>query len=115
VLVLFGEMHHMGPWPRAHEPMNPHNIMKDPPRGWVVHRWTLVVGTRRGMVREGRTDAVLPRGIDESTDRHHHQQRHDPLRELELEGRGQTLRVFEEPHAPFRLRLACIACAPCRR
>jgi hypothetical protein len=115
VLVRFGEMPHVGPWPRAHEPMNPPNSMKDPPRCWVVHRLTRLVGTRRGMVLEGRTDAVRQRGIDESPDRHHHPHRHEPLRGLEREGRGQKLRVFAEPHAPFRLRLACIACAPGRR
>ena len=110
MLVLLREIQHLWPLPRAQEQMNSHKIVKDPPRGGVLHRFPLLVGKRRIMVHEGLTDAVLQGRIDSQTDRHDHQQRHDPLGRFEIEGRGQKLRVFEEPKAPFRMLLAFIAC-----
>ena len=65
MLVRFGEIRHVGPLPRAQEQMTPHKIMQDPPRCGVLPRLTLVVGKRRVRVLEGRTDAVLHRGLDE--------------------------------------------------
>ena len=108
--VLRREMPHGWPWPRAQEQMKSHNLGQAPPRGGVLHRVPLVVGKRRLMVPEGLTDAVLQGRIDEQTDRHDHQPRHDPLGRFASEGRGQTLRVCEEPTAPCRRLLACIAC-----
>jgi hypothetical protein len=64
MLVLFGEIQHLGPLPRAYEQMNPHKIVQDPPRRWVLHRLTLLVGERRVMLLEGLPDAVLQRRID---------------------------------------------------
>ena len=32
------EIEHQGPLPRDQEDMNPHKILEDPPRRWVLHR-----------------------------------------------------------------------------
>jgi hypothetical protein len=110
VLVLLRESQHVWPWPRAQEQMHSHNIVKDPPRGWVLPRLPLVVGTRRIMVREDRTDAVLQGRLAYQTHRHDQQQRHAPCGRFEIAGRGQQRRVCEDPNAPFRRLLACRAC-----
>ena len=50
---------HVGPVPRAQEPMPSDTLVPDPPRGGVLHRLPLLGGNRRRRVRQGLPEAGL--------------------------------------------------------
>ena len=102
MLVLVGQIenHESLSWDVEH--MNPHEVMEDPACGRVLDAFTFLVWKGCSMLLEGRADTVFEGRIDEQTDRHDHQQGHDPLGLFEIQGRSQKLRVFQEAKPPFR-------------
>ena len=69
----------------------------------------LLVRKGCSVLLEGAADAVFEGRIDEPTDRHDHQQGHDPLGLLEIKGRSQKLRVFQEAKPALRLGLPFVS------
>jgi hypothetical protein len=102
VLVLVGQIenHESLSWDVEH--MNPHEVMEYPACGRVLDALTFLAWKGCSMLLEGRADTVFEGRIDEQTDRHDHQQSHDPLGLFEIKGRSQKLRVFQEAKPPFR-------------
>jgi hypothetical protein len=110
--VLVGQIEPQESLSRDVEHMNPHEVMAHPACGRVLEALAFLVRQGRSVVLEGMAEAVLAGRIDESADRHHHQQGHDALGLFEREGRGQTLWGFEEATPTFRPGLPFIAVAP---
>jgi hypothetical protein len=76
--MLFGQIQYQRPLPGDEEPVNPHQIVKDPPRCRILYRGALLVRKGGSVVLEGMAKAILQRRLYEPADRHHHQERHDP-------------------------------------
>jgi hypothetical protein len=103
------EIEHQGPFPRDQEDMNPHNILEDPPRCWVLHRLPCVVGKGGAVILQRLANALRHCCIHQQAHRHHHPERHDPLGRFEIARGGQQAGVFENTTAAFRQGLAFIA------
>ena len=109
LLMLFGQIQYQRSLPGDEEHVNPHKIVKDPPRCRILYGGALLVRKGGSVVLEGIANAILQRRIDEQADRHHHQERHDPRGLFEIQRRGQKAWIFEEAKATFRMHLAFIA------
>jgi hypothetical protein len=77
-------MAYEGPLPREEPQMTPHNRVQDPACGGVLHQLSRVMGQGRLSGLACLTDAGLEGRIDESPDRHHHHQGHDPCGLFEI-------------------------------
>ena len=77
MLMFVGQIEHEEPLPRDGEPMHPHKVVQDPPRGGVLDALAFLVWKRRPVLLERAADAGLSGRIDEQTNSHHHQQGHD--------------------------------------
>src|SRR6266496_5395296 len=103
-LMLLGEIHHdRVPLPPDTEHMNSYEIVEDPPRRGVLHRFAFLVGKRRVMRLQGCTNAILQRGIHQQTHGHDHEQRHDALALFQIQRGGEKLRVLQKSESAFRM------------
>ena len=59
--MLLGQIQHERPLPRNEEPMDPHKVVKDPPRGRVLHWCALLLRKGSPLVFERCANAVLQR------------------------------------------------------
>src|SRR5215211_6051154 len=109
LLMLLGEIQHQRPLPWDEEPVNPHNIVKDPPCGGVLYRCALLVRDGAPVVLEGMAHAIRQRRIHEPAHRHHPQERHAPLGLFEIPRRGAKAWLLAEANAAFRMPLALVA------
>jgi hypothetical protein len=109
LLMLLGEIQYQRPLPGDEEHVNPHKIVKDPPRCRILYRGALLVRKGCSVVLQGVANAVLQRRIHEQAHRHHHQERHDPLGLFEIQRRGQKAWILEKAKAAFRMPLAFVA------
>ena len=99
-----------GPLPRDQEHVNPDNILEDPPRRGVLHRWPGWVGKSGAWILQRVAHAILPRGLPQQAPRHHQQERHDPLKLFEIARGGQNAGGLEKTTPACRQSLAFIAC-----
>lgn len=74
--------------------MDADKVLEHPASRGVLDRLPLLVGKRGLVGLEGVPDAVLQRRIHEQVYGHDHQKRHDPLRFLQIERRGQKEGIF---------------------
>jgi hypothetical protein len=89
--------------------VHPHHIMQHPARRRLVHPFTLRVGTRRRLGFACRTATVCPGGRPHQPHGHHPHQGPDARRLVQLERRGETLRVVQTSAPALRVHLAVIA------
>src|SRR4030095_6622102 len=89
--------------------MNPHEVMEYPACGRVLGALAFLVRKGCSVLLEGCANTVFEGRIDEQTDRHDHQQGHDPLGLFEIKGRSQKLRVFQEAKPTFRPGWPCVS------
>ena len=109
LLMLLGEIQHQRPLPWDEEPVNPHNIVQDPPCGGVLYRCALLVRDGASVVLEGMAHARRQRRLHEPAHRHHPQERHAPLGLFEIPRRGAKAWLLAEANAAFRMPLALVA------
>jgi hypothetical protein len=79
VLVLFRQVDDEGPLLRDEQHVYPDNIMEDPSCGRGLGAFAFLIRKLRALLPERRAKAVFQGCIHQQTDRHHHQQRYDPL------------------------------------
>jgi hypothetical protein len=85
VLMCLGELEDHWPLACLTQQVDPHKIMKHPPRRRMLNPFTLLVGKRCLMIVERLADTVFQGRVDQQSHRHDHQQRHDPLGLFEIE------------------------------
>jgi hypothetical protein len=84
VLVLRSQVEDDGPLWRDTQQMNPDKVMEDPPCGWRLGRFALLVWKRCAMVLECGPNAGLQGRIHQQTHGHDHEKGHHALRRFEL-------------------------------
>ena len=109
MLVLVGQIQNHESLSRVVEHMNPHEVVEHPACGRVLNAFAFLVWEGRAVLLEGYADAIFEGRIDESTDRHDHQEGHDPLGLFEREGGGQKLGGFQEAKPTFRSGLPFVS------
>jgi hypothetical protein len=90
------------------EQMNAYKQLKKPAHGGVLHGLAFLVGKRLLLLFEGLTEAVFQGGLEQQREGHDPHQRHDAFGRLQIQGRGQEQRVFEEAKAPFHFLLVLV-------
>lgn len=64
----------------GYQEREPREVLEDPAAGWVVRRFAFLIPHLGTGILQGLPEVFLRKGVNQYTQGHHHQKRHDPLR-----------------------------------